>query len=176
MEINPQLISIIEDANLDKKKAILYSLAIEHDLIDVLLDEGDFLQNQELENALRLNLVRYNPESSKNELVCDMYSDKVHINSDFESFIQLLKDKGLTSKGDRNNPTKYVVITKDTETINAFNHAARRLKYFNIDKLAEVVANYYRTTEMCMKLGNYLDKAVDMDYNSFKAKKFKGLM
>ncbi len=96
----------------------------------------------------------------------------------FNEYIQLLLDKGLSSKGSANNQCEYIVIKKDKVTREAFDYFIKQRSDLDLNKLANVTVKYYEEGGYKTVLSKYIESgALGIDYDSIKEEKskYKGL-
>lgn len=81
----------------------------------------------------------------------------------------------LNAKGHPSNPQSSIKIINNNQALDSFLRLRKRIGFeFNVDKLVEVVIDYYKTVEYAKKLDDFLDIA-DTSYYSFKQTKYKNL-
>lgn len=116
----------------------------------------------------QINLCKTN-EDLKPELKVDLFGG---VSSDeFSDFLVQLTFRGISGKGHVNNEKEYSIFNADYNVDKqAFVKAKQTLgDIFSLLKCADVIANYYRTTEYASKFANYVgSSAFIMDYKSYQ--------
>jgi hypothetical protein len=76
----------------------------------------------------------------------------------------------MNSRGHRNNPQDYNVLSVTQKDIDVFTEAVKLIeqdgKSFDLEKAQEVITKYYQTARPALKLENYLAKTFVLDYES----------
>lgn len=127
-------------------------------------DNGEGILNYERYQPLQINLCTTNPETLKPELKVPLFGEVV--DGEYEDFLDLLSQKGLTGKGFANNELEYSIFNTNSKIDRvAFSLAKGKIKNFSVEKCATVIVNYYRSTQYAQKFANYVGSdAFVMDY------------
>ncbi len=162
MQINPELLTQIEEDGLNKTEALLFCFALHYELDMSILQSKIIGEDNEM--FYRINLTDRDIETNTYKLkipvfLSEDYSDK------FKELVKALKQRGFTSNGHPNNQCKYSVLDTSDMTKQAF----ERFYYSDIDmnKLINCIVDYYARTEMPVKLVKFFDTIASIEYDSY---------
>lgn len=162
--INKDFIKLLEDSYElpeDRAAGMLFAFVVtfrhEFPALDVMMLEG----NHPLFNYVEFRkfsdlLVKYNPETGRNEVKVPMFGYSADL---FEEFVNLLEKYNVNYKGHINNQLSFSIFSKGNEDRDAFLATCNAIKEkgeFELDRLARCVAEFYQYTEFPTKLCNFL--------------------
>lgn len=167
MNINEEFINLCKENRIPLSEGFLFGVILEFqdqipELKQFILNEGFF--DYERYQPLQINLCTTNPETLKPELKVPLFGGVIE--GEYEEFLNLLSQKGLTGKGFANNELEYSIFNTNSKVDRiAFNLAKGKIKNFSVEKCATVIVNYYRSTQYAQKFANYVGSdAFVMDY------------
>ncbi len=167
MNINEEFISLCKENEIPLSEGFLFGIILEFqdqipELKQFILNEGFF--DYERYQPLQINLCTTNPETLKPELKVSLFGGM--IDGEYEEFLDLLSQRGLTGKGFANNELEYSIFNTNSKIDRvAFSLAKSKIKNFSVEKCATVIINYYRSTQYAQKFANYVGSdAFIMDY------------
>lgn len=169
MILNPKILQVIRENNLNEKEAVLFCnlwwfkkyYPEAEQILFTTLGDGSKVINLDNEEDYRINFLKL----EDGQLVCKYpLFIKEGINS-FDTFVKKIADiRLINSKGHVNNPQDYPVYDVSKSTREAFNE----LPELDLDRAVEVVVRYYETTKPAQKFSNYLSKGFIVDYNQYE--------
>lgn len=154
LPISNELLELIEQMP-DKSLALLFCLAVEYELLDVMIDSG--VINSENEKYYRINLCQVN-EDGKLILRVPLFGKLVDNTSEFYLYIEKLIQRGMTLTGFGFNMQEYTVLTTDSETQDNFVRVKLSIDNFDVDRLVDVTVKYYQQTVKAKGLKSFLAK------------------
>lgn len=157
--LNPKLLKLIEESELNKTVALVYCFCLENRLP---IEDIVSIINEDNEAFLRINLTDRDYETNTYKLKYPLYVNDNE--DDFNKLVKKLKELGFTSTGHPNNQLGYSVIDKADSTKLAFERFYK--PDINFDKLVKAIVNYYAKTTMPKKLENFFDSIAEMEYDA----------
>jgi hypothetical protein len=168
--INPDYINLIKQFTSDEREL---SEALFFGFLMSLKDQFPDLENYMLEGeksvfpyekfqVFQIALCETDVETKKTKLKVPLIGFSK--SGEFEKFIELLEDRYVTSRGHVNLTRDFSIF--DTADEEEFYNLKSKIKNFDINRLADVTATYYRTAEYATKLTAYLKITAYADYNS----------
>jgi len=160
MEINPALLSLIEEHELDKGQALCFCVLWEqgcHSTIFNMIATG--FMTKEDSDVYRITLCK-----DEGVLKVPMFKQYKSL---FSELLSKLTEKGFTRKGHPSNQMAYDVITSDAEE--EFNKFVQRTgEAFDIDTFTKMVVSYYATTPTYVKtLKNLIPTFTELDWSNY---------
>lgn len=149
--INQELINLIDDLDLDVDEAILFCLAVEYDLLSVLIEKE--LITEQNEHEFRINLTTMD-DNGNIILKYSLFNFKE--SGQFAEYISKLKDAGLDINGFTFNMQDYSILTTDEETKKNFSTFVLKHPNFNLDKLVKITCEYYQKVSTAKALRKFL--------------------
>lgn len=165
MVVNPIIKEVCKQHSIDVRKSILFCFAVSQpheDLLSLLIDM-DILDNEN-EPVFRLHFCNTDEEG---ELVLrfPFYVQDTATLS-FVSFVrEYLIKYGIGSNGHKDNPMPYRILDDATDN---YNKLISYLPNVDYDRLAKVIANYYKTTEKCSAISKFLGPSALAEYENFE--------
>lgn len=170
MKINPKLIQTIEAAELPVEEALLFCAAVElnkYGTLDFLILNSGIV-SPENEHKFRINLCQHDVESDNLVLKVPLFVAN-DMGVTFTEFTKRLAERGITYKGHVNNPMTYSIVGGDDEK--EFDALLTKLETPNINKLIDVVVNYYASTAYASKLSKFFKETAYMMYMTYQPPK-----
>jgi len=163
MNINSNYLQLLRDNEIDEAKGLFFGFLITHrkdfhSLQSYILD--DHVLPYEEFMVLQINLCKVN-EKGERELKVPFYSHQSY--GEFDLFKSKLAEKYIGGKGHLNNKLEFIIFGPDDEK--SYDFVKSKIENFDIDKLVEVVSQYYETTRFASKLSKYLKESAIQDYN-----------
>ena len=166
MKVNPELIRVIQESNLPEEEALLFCAAVELQeygvLNYILMAPG--LITIDNEHLYRINLCEVDVDKPgiKYKLRVPLFKDDGPSVS-FNDFLKLLTEKNVRHNGHSSNPLSYSILSAEDDE--ALKTCMRRLKTTNIQRLADVTAEYYFNTTYAKKLKDFLLHIAPLMFN-----------
>jgi hypothetical protein len=154
LPISNELLELLEKMP-DQSLALLFCLAVEYKLLDVMIDSG--VINKENEHYYRINLTQVDEEGNL-RLKVPLFGKIQDNTGDFFTYIEKLIKKGMTLTGFGFNMQEYTVLTTDGETQDNFVRVKLSIDNFDVDKLVDVTVKYYQSTVKAKGLKSFLAK------------------
>ena len=154
LPISNELLELLEKMP-DQSLALLFCLAVEYKLLDVMIDSG--VINKENEHYYRINLTQVDEEGNL-RLKVPLFGKIQDNTGEFYTYIEKLIQKGMTLTGFGFNMQEYTVLTTDSETQDNFVRVKLSIDNFNIDRLVDVTVKYYQQTVKAKGLKSFLAK------------------
>lgn len=154
LPINNDLLELLEKMP-DKSLALLFCLAVEYNLLDVMIDSG--VINRENEHYYRINLTQVD-EDGNLRLRVPLFGKIQDDSGQFFTYIEKLIQRGMTLTGFGFNMQEYTVLTTDSETQDNFVRVKLSIDNFDIDRLVDVTVKYYQQTVKAKGLKSFLAK------------------
>ncbi len=153
---NPDLLTHIKRMGLSEQEGLAFCILFENGLEDFLRVRG-LLDVEKCEGLIRLN------DDGDYVLRFPLYAVRKEMRTKFRELLDLIqKDYNLDSKGHLNNPQDYSVINDEI-----VEGVEDKLEHLDIEKVHNVVVEYYRTTKPAKKLTNYILTALSLDYAKY---------
>jgi hypothetical protein len=176
--INPEFLTYCQSRGLDVKQCVLFAVIFKMDSkyggsVDGLLHFADEMGM--IDSRMIIALLDH--EGEEPTLRVPLYdeeklSEVARYNALFKTLVveRLIGDGLMNSRGHRNNPQDYNVLSVTQKDIDVFTEAVKLIeqdgKSFDLEKAQEVITKYYETAKPALKLENYLAKTFVLDYES----------
>lgn len=154
LPISNELLELLEKMP-DKQLALLFCLAVEYGLLDLMIDSG--VINKDNEYYYRINLTQID-EDGILRLKVPLFGKAQDNTGAFFVYIEKLIQKGMTLTGFGFNMQEYTVLTTDSETQDNFIRVSMSVDNFDIDRLVDVTVKYYQQTVKAKGLKSFLAK------------------
>lgn len=165
MLVNPKITEVCKQHGLDPRKGIMFCFAVSqprYDLLDLLV-EMDILDGDN-EPVFRLHFCTIDEEGQVALRLPLYVNDDSFIS--YPSFVkQYLQKHGMIANGHRDNPMMWKIVDNAEEQ---YMRMLASIPDVNYDKLAAVIAAYYKKTEKASALSKFLGPSCLLEYDSFE--------
>lgn len=166
MQISNEFRKKTEEHDLDYNKTLFFCIVYQMlgDKGLSLITDTHLLSDEEIDK-LRIIFFDKDYETNKQVIKKEFIYVPQQSNDVLVELRNKLLDKGFTSQGHPNNRVSGVIQfgNETEEGLNIFMNALQ--DNIDIDVLVSAIDKYYESTEMPMRLGNYLSKSAIMDYS-----------
>lgn len=161
MKINPKYLEMLKNLKLDTTKGIVFGFLISFKHIKGLQDF--ILDDEEGKRAIfpyeefqkySINLCSLNVNTGENELIEPLFDTGVYEDQDYVTFMKLLELRNIGNQGHINSPVGFNIYS--TDDLQALRKTMHMIENCDLTKLADVVSEYYQTTNYASKLCNFL--------------------
>jgi hypothetical protein len=170
--VNPQIKLLSEEYGYPLEKVIHFHFLMEFKdevpiLESYLLDGDKSIFPYELFQEYQINFCQVDTNDGVLKTKFPLYVTHAEDNL-WESFRTLLMDKGMTGRGHANRKLDRSIFSKENLEFKQLERLNREIDKFDLEKAAQVIVDYYLTTEYPLNMDKYLgSENFKTDYESF---------